>query len=158
MRLTVKCKCGETIYGSIVALESLWWGVSIGGRHYTGEIKANGHTIELTRRLSGKESKESHGREGRLWLKRETETNKFETREDLEKAAVKWCRKHLSSDWLLIEHDIHNPHRPIAARGRFRNRLPVMTELAAAWDKVPDSKREGKLWDAFYTTWGLLIK
>lgn len=143
----------------IATLKHLWWGVSIGGRHYTGYIRHGFDTkAELTRRLSAKEAKQYAEEMGRLWLARQRVTNKFETLESLERAAVKWCKENLKSPWLLLENDALNPNRAIAGEGWIVDRIPVINELAAAWEKVPNRLREGTLWDSVYRAWDAALK
>lgn len=141
----------------VAALTHLWWGVSIGGKHYTGEIHYDGPTVELTRKLGLKEAKQMAEDEDRLWLPLERETNRFNTLKQLERYATKWCEKNLGDEWLLIHVDSHNPHRPIAGKGKIVPVLPAMTEVAEFWDKLTDTQRE-VVWDEIYTIWRNLLK
>lgn len=142
----------------IVVLEYLWWGVSIGGRHYTGEIRYQGQKVELMRRMSLREAKEYGEREERAWLRLQRETNKFDTLAQLERAAVKWCKANVPDPWLLQEYSDCNPERPIAATGFYRERLPRLRKVAKLWSKVPNSEREGPTWDRFYRMFYHLIE
>ncbi len=165
----------------IYTLDSLWWGISIGGRHYTGHVswtdkrrKKDGsdyHRHEIERSLSLREAKElwaerrEPGDTERYWkMGLARETNRFETKEALERAAAKWVTAHCKHpNWLLINNNHINPNRPIAARGWYEDRVELMTDLAAKWDKVPDHQRltNGRettpLWDSVYQLWYLLL-
>lgn len=142
----------------IACLTHLWWGVSIGGRHYTGDIRHGETKIEMIRKLSGREAKQYAEEENRLWARRQRETTKFETLKSLERCAVKWCKANLKSPWLLLENDEHNPNRAIAGDGEITERISVINELAEEWRKVPNHLREGKLWDTVYAAWDELLE
>lgn len=124
-------------------LDYLWWGVCIGGKHYTGQIKLRDpyRTVEMVRTRSAKEAKEMAEREGRMWLARERETNKFDSLKQLERVAAKWCEANLGDNWVLL-YDAHNPSIAIAGKGWVKGRLKTMTKLGKAWDKVPNHKRD----------------
>lgn len=143
---------------TIVALRHLWWGVSIGGRHYTGEICHGERTIELERRLSVREAKELAEREGRMWLRLERTTNKFDSLEQLERAAVRWCEANLSDPWLLQEYTDCNPERPIAGAGYIKERIPLLRTLARAWAKVPNSGRTSETLAIVDKAWQTIIR
>lgn len=142
---------------NIAVLDYLWWGVAIGGRHYTGSVKARGKTVELIRKLSRREAKELSEREGRMWLRHQTETNKFEDFKSMARHATRWCEQNMGADWLLQEHSDLNPERVIATAGYFKPRKRLLQKLALAWGKVPDSQRKGELWDQVYATYDALI-
>ncbi len=158
-------------FGVVYCLDVLWWGISIGGHHYTGKITyydaaGKWHSHELERDLSLKDAKlldpdsaERRWRLGGVFRK----SNRFETRPQLDRWAARWVKadalKCGASTWLLIEHDTCNPRRPIASQGWDKNRLKLMTDIAEMWDKVPNWARTGmpSLWDAVYGTWGQLV-
>ena len=72
----------------IAALHSLTW-EGYGGHHWMGTIHHPDGNHELIRKVSRKEAKAlSHDEESHYWPKT---TERFETEEDLEKAALKWC-------------------------------------------------------------------
>ena len=149
----------------VYSLDVLWWGVSAGGRHYTGEIcwqDASYHKHEVERHLTLREAKALGDTQFILWTERFSRTtNRFDSLEQLERAAARWVRKNAAvPNWLLIKHDGHNPNRPIAAKGWYVQRLPAMRALAKAWDKVPDGVRQSnrELWDAVYETWRKLME
>jgi hypothetical protein len=144
---------------TVVELHSLWWGVCAGGRHYTGEVRVKGgSTVELRRKLSLKEAKELGETEGRMWLNRlQRDTNKFDSMEQLERHALKWCKENVEGDFLLLQ-DALNPSRVTAGRGPITERIPVMNQLAEAWDKVPNWERQGEVWKETYKAWDSLLK
>ena len=133
-------------------LRTLWWGVCIGGTHYTGEIHIGDRIIELTRSLSRKESKELAEKDGRWWLAAETSTNRFNSSEQLQRVACEWCEKNLGKDWILLSRDAHNPRVPIGARGRYLRLIPKLSRIAIRWDKLSDAQRE-KQWNKVYNAW-----
>ncbi len=153
--------------GEVYWLESLWWGVSIGGRHYTGKIHwydsdNEYQTAEIERPLSLKEAKlldpdrgEGHWRLGGVFRK----TNRFDTKDQLERAATKWVKGHTKAPiWMLIDHDIHNPNRVIGSSGWHSERVDQMDKVAAVWNKLDNRTREDKkLWDVTYKAWRWLI-
>ncbi len=60
--------------------------------------------------------------------------------------------------WLLIEDDAHNPHRPVSSQGWDKDRLKLMTEIAATWNKTTNAQRANKvIWDRTYALWNGLI-
>lgn len=126
------------------SLDVLWWGVSIGGRHYTGDIVINNpfRKVEMIRRLGRAEAKSLSEREGRLWLARQTETNKFDTLKQLERHASRWCAANLGENWVLFDGAEHNPSRVISSHGWIKANVPTMNRLARMWAKVPNSKRD----------------
>lgn len=152
----------------IYSLDTLWWGVSIGGRHYTGNVRweeGNGYpSHELECRLSLREAKELGNTQVILWTDRVNRTtNRFDTREQLERAATKWVTDHAAKsgvkNWLLIDNNRHNPNRPIAAAGWYKSRVKPMKKLAEMWDKVPDHIRlsDEELWNKVYNAWYALL-
>lgn len=165
----------------IYSLDSLWWGVSLGGHHYTGHVNwsekrraKDGSSYkrhELERRLTLREAKElwseqrEPGQTEQYWkMGLARETNRFETKADLERAAVKWVTHHCRyPNWLLIDNDWINPRRPISAQGWYKDRVPMMAELAARWDKVPNYQRlvnghePTEIWNSVYRLWYLLL-
>ena len=128
----------------VAELNHLWWGVSIGGKHYTGNVILNypHRCVEMTRTLSAREAKEMAEQEGRLWLARERTTNKFDSLKQLERFAARWCEANLGENWVLLAGDRLNPCVAIAGKGWVRANLKSMTRLGKAWDKVPDSQRD----------------
>ncbi len=160
--------------GAVYTLDVLWWGVSIGGKHYTatidwseGERKTDGsnyHHHELERTLSLKDAKLLDPDAGeRYWISGiRRKTNRFDTREQLERWATKWvqadAKRRGETTWLLIEHDAHNPHRPVSSQGWDKDRLKLMTDIAATWDKTTNAQRGNKvIWDRTYALWNALI-
>jgi hypothetical protein len=143
----------------IVALRYQWWGVCIGGKHYTGSIlQRDGPTIELTRRLSQREAKALAENDERLWLSRETTTNRFNSLSQLERIALRWCRSNLGDQWLLQRVDFNGPYLPIGGRGFIEERIPSLTNLAVWWDAVPDHRRTDAVMDKAYDAWETLTK
>ena len=128
---------------AVAELNHLWWGVCIGGRHYTGDIRHGRPRtkVEMIRKLSAREAKEHAEREGRMWLARERETNKFDTLKQLERHAARWCADNLGEQWVLL-YDEGNPSIVIAGKGWIVTRIKTMNKLAKAWDKVPNSQRD----------------
>jgi hypothetical protein len=157
---------------TIYSLETLWWGVSIGGKHYTGHIdwrdsKGEFHRHELERKLSLRQAKELDPDAGeRYWkwgVKRVT--NRFDTREQLERFAAKWVEDHAAkeglTDWLLIENDSRNPNRPIAGNGYIVDRFPIMRKMAKMWDKTDNATRNAltkEQWNTISGGWKALLK
>ena len=141
---------------NIVALKHLWWGVSIGGKHYTGEIvRYPEPTVELTRKLSRKEAKVLAKQDGcPIWP---LEINRFDSLEQLERYAAKWCKENLGDDWLLLEYDWNNPNRAIAGQGYYKKVMPGINELARWWWLLTDSQRE-QIWSIIYKVWADLLK
>lgn len=156
-------------HSQIYDLDTLWWGISVGGRHYTGNVRwtdKEGHyqCHELERKLSLREAKELddtqlinwHGGYGRT-------TNRFDTEKQLERYAARWvegeAKRSGFNHWLLIENDRHNPNRPIAAAGWYITRMTPMRELAKMWDKVPNGVRENnrEVWDLVYDLWRQIL-
>lgn len=142
----------------IACLDWLWWGVCIGGRHYTGHIHFENQRIELERRLTLREAKEMSETQERLWRYcHERTTNKFDDWDQMARHARKWCRANLGEHWLLLERNKHNPNKVIAAHGPIKERARYINDLAILWDKVPNSQREGVLWDQAYKLWRKLL-
>lgn len=127
----------------VAELNQLWWGVCIGGRHYTGDIRYGRQRmkVEMMRKLSAREAKEYAQREDRMWLARERETNKFETLRQLERHASRWCETNLGEQWVLL-YDEHNPSPVIAGNGWIVQRIKMMNKLAKLWAEVPNSRRD----------------
>lgn len=128
-----------------VSLDYLWWGVSIGGRHYTGKVIVRGEPdrhVEMIRKLSAKEAKEYAEEKGLLWLKRQWETNQFETLQQLERHALRWCEANLGENWLLLRGDHWNPHFVVGAKGWVKERVKDLNKLAKTWDETPDRLRD----------------
>lgn len=145
----------------IVALNVLDWSVCIGGKHLTGEVVISDpyQSIELTRKLDRREKKERQEREGRMFnFPEETETNKFDNYEQLERAALKWCEGNLGDEWLLQYHNNYGPNRPVGGKGFIESRIPYLKELAELWDKVPNSARTNSLMNEVYRAWEILVK
>lgn len=142
----------------VVELHDLWWGVCIGGRHYQGTLHGEGmKTVELRRRLGSKEAKRMAGEQGRLWMARETDTAKFDTLAQLYRAAEKWCLANLGANWICLRgHSARlNPSEVVAVRGPLVPYKRIMNDLAQAWDKVPNHRRD---WErpevkALYALW-----
>lgn len=155
MRSIPKIPEDHQIYG----FKYLWWGVCIGGRHYTGKVHWREgdefKTHELERRLSLREAKEISGEKEILWKHHDRVTVNFDSLEQLERAAIKWVEKNATvPNWLLIHNDYWNPNRPIAAAGLYKKRVKSMRAFADFWAKVDDSKREiPEVWDATYNAW-----
>jgi hypothetical protein len=150
---TPTCPAGQVLASApcsaplvCASLQVLWWGVSIGGKHFTGDIVLHGpfRKVEMIRKLGRAEAKELSEREGRLWLSRQTETNKFDTLKQLERHAAKWCAANLGLSWVLFDGDRRNPSRVVASHGWIKDRAPAMNKLARMWGKVPNSKRDFK--------------
>lgn len=156
---------------AIYALDSLWWGVSVGGRHYTGMLKwysPDGafHRHELERKLTLKEAKELGDTQVILWTSRFSRvTNRFDSLDQLCRAAARFVEDEVVKtngaikNWILIDNDIYNPNRPIAAAGWLKPRMGDMRKLAKEWDKVSNYIRENdkELWDAVYEAWDTLL-
>lgn len=139
----------------IAALEYLWWGVSAGGRHYTGEVHHPDGTVEMIRKLSRKEAKQlAEEDESRFWG---TETNRFETLADLEAAALKWCEKNLGDTWILLHHDGLNPNHVIGGKGYTKERLDKIERYQKWWWSLPEATRERR-WDRAYKIWDKLLQ
>lgn len=161
-------------------LDTLDWS-GFGGRHYVGKIgwedgadlggDGSYHYHEIERSLSLKEAKALYAEScpddpdtgARYWkLGLARKTNRFETREDLERVAGQWVREHCKlANWLLIDNGYPNPNRPIAAHGWYGevHRWNAMKDLAAIWDKVPNHLRD---WSkdptkSIYSAWHLLL-
>ena len=139
-------------------LDHLWWGVSIGGRHYTGEVTIDDVTTEMIRKLSLKEAKEYADEKGLLWLRKQRETNEFETLESLERHALKFCEKEFKDEpeWALFEYDYWNPRRLIGGKGYIVDRKDTINAVAKAWDKVRDHCSEEE-WNAYTEAWKTLV-
>jgi hypothetical protein len=145
----------------IVALSHLDWSVCIGGSHITGKIVRRDHPdVELTRTLSRTERKEHQEKEGRYGFNfpEERTTNKFTSIAQLEKAALKWCNKHLGEEWLLQHNTTLNPEMPIGGKGWVVDRLTALETLAKLWDDIPNAQRDGTVWKAAYGLYDLLTK
>jgi hypothetical protein len=139
----------------IAALEYLWWGVSIGGHHYTGEVHHPDGTEEMIRKLSRKEAKELSELEDSLfWPK---ETNRFETLADLEAAALKWCEKNLGDTWLLLHHNSYNPNHVIGGKGYTKKHLAGIEAYQKWWWSLSEADRE-KIWKVGSDTWEKLLE
>ncbi len=161
-------------FGAVYTLDPLWWGISIGGRHYTatihwseGPFKSDGSNYrhhELERDLSLRDAKlldPEDGPERWQFGGRFRKSNRFETRAQLDRWAARWieadAKRRGESTWLLLEHDSCNPRRAVAAQGWDKARLKLVNDLAEVWDKVPDWAREGELLDAVYSIYALLV-
>ena len=145
-----------------IALNSLWWGVCIGGRHYTGSLKWDDeetktyHSYELERKLSLKEAKQYAEEMGITWGPVQRISNKFESLPDLENQAIKYCEEKFGDNWILFEHDTLNPNRVIAAKGWIEDRVEELTELYNKWDNLNDNERDEQ-WVEVYNKFDKLI-
>lgn len=138
----------------IAALEYLWWGISIDGHHYTGEIHHPDGTHELIRKLSRKEAKFlSEIEDSRFWPK---ETNKYESLKDLEKAALKWCEENLGLKWILLHHNVNNPNHVVGGKGFTKKRLKELEEFQKWWWGLSETERKER-WKEGYDTWDKMI-
>lgn len=137
----------------MAGLDTLWWGVSIGGRHYTGKIKYrnNGEYkfVEVDRELSRKEAKQYAQEQDILWARICLQTNKFETLENLERRAAQWCEENFGDNWLLMDNDWYNPNKVIAAKGKYLKIVPALKELYEYYKKLTDIEIEDN-WDKIY--------
>jgi hypothetical protein len=147
-------------------LDVLWWGVCVGGKHYTGKViwhrDAPHESVyhELRRRLSLREAKELGETQERLWVHRvERDTNKFDNQGQIDRAALRWCKEHMPEPWALFEHDEHNPHRLIGTSAAWLlERQKVINDFAETWRKTSDRVREEKtVWDKSYALWRKLL-
>lgn len=142
-----------------VRLDSLWWGVSAGGKHYTGHVYFSDrrNRVEIERELSLKEAKElwaeydDAGRTERYWqmgLRRKT--NRFDTKADLERAALKWCEANLTGDWILKhERYVLGSNCVSPVKQRMMNLIAERWDAAYVWKNgFGDMPRE--LNDSFY--------
>ncbi|MES2597194.1 MAG: hypothetical protein V4662_17740 [Verrucomicrobiota bacterium] len=142
----------------VVELHDLWWGVCIGGRHYQGSIhRYPAESVELRRKLGRKEAKQMAEEQGRLWFHLENDTAKFDTLRQLYRAADKWCAANLGTNWICLRGSSarYNPSEVVAVRGKLEPYKKLMNDLAAEWDKVPNSRRD---WErpevkALYAVW-----
>lgn len=147
----------------VIGLEYLWWGVCIGGRHYTGYLKfydeKGFNQIEVERKLSLKESKQYAEEQNMLWHKKLSRiTNKFETRDSLEYHSLQWCEKNLKGDWLLLNGDMHNPSRAIGGKGWITERIPLINKITEIWDAIPESKRTDEIYNETYNLWKSILE
>lgn len=140
---------------TIYTLDLLDWSVCIGGHHVTGHISwhdgephrrdgSNYHRHELERRLSWKEAKALGETEDILWRHDHARvTNRFETRESIERAAIKWVKANANPKrpWLLQYNSTCNPERVLAGNGYSKDRLKHLNDLHDAWDKASDGLR-----------------
>jgi hypothetical protein len=146
-----------------VDLDYLWWGVSIGGRHYTANLIIRGEPdrrVEMIRKLSAKEAKAYAEEQGLLWLARQRETNKFETLKQLERHALRWCEANLGENWLLLKGEHWNPSFVVGAKGWIEKRVKLLNTVASIWDKTPDHWRnpDSDLVKQIYKLWGSTLK
>jgi hypothetical protein len=123
-----------------VSLDSLWWGVSAGGRHYTGHLYFSDHRerVELERELTLSEAKD-------LWAEQRSpedterywnyglarKTNRFDTSADLERAAVKWCEANIKGDWILKD-----DRRVLGTNCVNPVRVRMLNLIAEKWNKA----------------------
>ena len=143
-------------------LDHLWWGVSIGGRHYTGtvitEISGERKRVELERKLSLREAKEIGETEGRMWIHRISRvTNKFDTMKQLDRHALKWCAANLPRPWVLMENDHWNPNRIVGASDWDGKYIAKLNKIAASWDKVPNWQRTNEVIHNICKIWEICI-
>ncbi len=156
---------------SIYSLKTLCW-AACGGRHYVGTIhwydpKGEWHRHELERKLSLREAKELDPDAGeRYWKMGLSRTsNRFDTRDQLERHAIKWVEEHAAAqgltEWLFIDNDTLNPNRPLAGKGYITTRFVAMRQAAEKWDKMDNAARNAltkKQWNTIYSGWNKLLK
>ena len=149
-----------TINGpTIIELQYLDWS-QCGGRHIVGEVVFHNpyRKVEIERRLTLREAKELGQTQEILWQHRHTRaTNKFDTLEQLEKAAIKWCEQNLpNNDWLIQLNNSRGPHRPVGAKGKFKRVFKKLETLAKRWDKVRDNQSTAEMLE-YYDEWKELV-
>lgn len=152
-----------------VELDIMWWGVCLGGRHYSGHLTVEDsnhrkhpnflNRIEIERKLSRGEAKRMHERHERLWLNRQTITNQFNSREHLARYATRWCRQHLGNDdWIVIEDNWYNPNQVYAAKGRLESKVVLLNDFYKKYKEIPNHVlEEKKTWNKIYKTWYKLL-
>lgn len=145
-------------YIIVVGLRNFWWGVSVGRKHYTGEIIRPWESpVELTRKLSKREFKELSVVDGKLWGKPDTETNRFLSLAHLQRYAINWCIDNLGDEWLLQDYDCYGPYRPITCKGKIKRNFNALALLANRWESTPDSERSNKAIDLAWLEWKDLV-
>ena len=148
-------------FTEIATLSILDWSVCVGGRHITGEISYLDEKVELEKHLTLAEAKIRSEEKDRYWLAHERIKNQFDTYEEIERAATKWCEDNIKSpDWLLQYYSDCNPQRPIAAKGYYITVFDDLKDLAESWDKVSNYVRDTnkELRDAVYKAYYALVR
>jgi hypothetical protein len=154
----------------IAELTDMWWGVCVGGRHYTGHLsiinfECQRHPqfpkrIELERRLGRGEAKRMHEKDGFQWLRYPTMTNKFNSFDHLVRYAKRWCEQNLGDEWLLIRDDWYNPNEVLDAKGPMKEKIAALNALSEEWSVIQKTGKDNnkKIWDRYYKKWDKLIK
>lgn len=138
----------------LAALRSLTW-EGRGGHHWMGTIHHPDGNHELIRKLSRKEAKSlSAIEDSHFWSKT---TERFETEEDLVRAALKWCEDNLGDIWLLLEFDTHNPNHVVGGKGYSKQHLARIEKWQKWWWDQTQEYRE-KNWNKGYKIWNRLIE
>lgn len=140
-----------------VALDYLDWSVCIGGRHYTGEIVISQpfRKVELERSLSLREAKELRpDHSERVYDDPYFRvTNRFDSFDQLVRAATKWCEANLIAPWMLLEHTNNDLRKILASSGVSETRVRTLNLIEAQWDKMTNAQRDRETMDAFYAAW-----
>ncbi len=126
----------DTLY---ISLDYLDWSVCVGGRHYTGHLTFSDRRerVELERDLSLREAKDlrpdhsEHVYDDPYFRR----TNRFDSFEDLSRAAVKWCESNLTGIWLLKKGDTYGVNPVLGAGGVSPVRVRMLNLIAEQSDR-----------------------
>lgn len=140
-----------------VALDYLDWSVCAGGKHLTAHIVISEpyKRIELERGLSLREAKELRPDHSESvyedpYFRR---THRFDSFDQLVRAATKWCEANLTAPWTLQEYSSDGLRKVLALAGVSETRVRVLNSIAEKWDRLSNVERDRETMDAFYAAW-----
>ena len=146
-------------------LNTLWWGVCIGGRHYEGTLKhskdGKREDVQMIRHMSLRDAKAYAAEQGITGGKRwqvERDTHKWETLASLEMFATKWCEDNLGDDWILYGSDSGclSPKPIIACKGWIRKHADELGVIYEEFDEVGNHCDDDK-WNEIHDKWDAII-
>ena len=139
----------------IVALKYLDCSEYFSIKYFIGYIiiTESNKQIELKRDVSLEEAKELGEHQEILWNHQDRTTNKFNTLEQLEYAAIQWCKYNLGEDWILQEKNSRAPHRPIGVSEKYKDIFEKLKNVSIeAIDEHMERRAERK-----YKKWKKLL-
>lgn len=140
---------------TLIGLDYLDWS-GHGGRHLTAHLTFDDRKrVELERPISIRESKilyPDHS-DRFYFLPLARRTNRFESREELEGVATRWCQSNVGGSWILLNHDRDALRRIIAFGGVPYGRVRILNLIEEQWDRLENWERDDQTMDTFYAMW-----
>lgn len=154
-----------TMSTSIVNLEIISWAFSLGGKHFTGQIKGfrsekDFHSVEVKHRLTAKEAKALNKKDsacGYSLQKPGDWSNRFETLDGLRRAAISLYKREFPKAIVLLEGNggIADAQPCLDGPTRFRE---AVNKIVAAKKQCGGYERNPKTMEALYLRYRKLVK